>query len=197
MRAADEVDGGHGAGLVHRHDGRAVACDSLAAAERLLDGAAECGQHVLDRVVLVDVEIASGDAVEVEAGVEGEQREKVVEEADPGRDVRSAAAVEDERDPERRLGTRADERRLASGGRAGFSAERTQEDVVLGRPPHRHPDPLREPAHDDALLLEPIGEVVLGSDPDEIARTGRRVVARRQRGRSRTRSRSAISGARS
>ena len=94
VRAPDEVDGRRRAGLVHRHDGRAVARDSLARAERLLDGAAERGEDVLDRVVLVDVEVAAGDAVEVEPGVEGEQRQQVVEKPDPGRDVRPAAAVE-------------------------------------------------------------------------------------------------------
>ena len=93
-------------------------------------------------MVLVDVEIAAGDAVEVEPGVEGEQRQQVVEEADSGRDVRPAAAVEVERDAERRLGARPDHRRLAARRRARLGAERTQEEVVLGRPAQRHPDPL-------------------------------------------------------
>ena len=49
---------------------------------------------VLDGVVLVDVEIAARDQLEVEAGVEGEEREKVIEEADAGLDARAAAPVE-------------------------------------------------------------------------------------------------------
>ena len=59
---------------------------------------AEGRQDVLDGVVLVDVEITAGDAVEIEARVERQQRQEMVEEADPGRDVRPAAAVEVERD---------------------------------------------------------------------------------------------------
>ena len=146
------------------------------------DGAAERGKDVLDRVVLVDVEIAAGDAVEVESGVEGKQREQVVEEADPGRDVRPTAAVERQRDPERRLGARADQRCLAPGQWARLGAERSQKDVVLGRPPERDPDPLREAAHDDALLLEPRAEIVLAADPDEVARNRRCIEPGRDKG---------------
>ena len=114
--------------------------------------------------------------------MEGEQREQVVEKPDAGRDVRPAAAVERERDAERRLGARADERCLAPGRAAGLGSEGSQEEVVLGRPPEGHPDPLREPADDDALLLEPRAEIVLAADPDEVARHRRRVEAGRDEG---------------
>ena len=67
VRPPDEVDRGRGPRLVHRDDGRAVARDPLARAERLLQGAPERGEDVLDRVVLVDVEIAARNAVEIEA----------------------------------------------------------------------------------------------------------------------------------
>ena len=85
MRAPDEIDGGRRARLVHRHDGRAVAGDTLARAEGLLQRVPERGEHILDRVMLVDVEIATGNAGEVEPGMESEQREQVVEEADARR----------------------------------------------------------------------------------------------------------------
>ena len=85
--APDEVDGSEGARLVHRDDRGAVAREALARAECLLRRRAERGQDVLDRVVLVDVDVAARDTVEVEAGVEGEQREEMVEEADPRRDM--------------------------------------------------------------------------------------------------------------
>ena len=61
------------------------------------------------------------------------------------------------------------------GERAGLGAERPQEDVILGRPSEGDPDPLREAADDDALLLEPRAEVVLAADPDEVARNRRRI----------------------
>ena len=177
VRPPDEIDGGRGPCLVHRDDGRAVARDPLSRAERLLEGAAEGGEDVLDGVVLVDVEIAARDAIEIEAGVEGQQRQEMVEEADSRRDVRSAAAVEGERDPQRRLGARPDERRLTSRRRARLGSERAQQDVVLGRPAQRHPDPLGEPPHDDALRLEALAEVVVAAHPDEVPARGRNVEA--------------------
>ena len=59
-------------------------------AERLRERVAERGEDVLDRVVLVDVEVAAGEQLEIEAGVEGAEREQVVEEADAGRDARAS-----------------------------------------------------------------------------------------------------------
>ena len=46
--------------------------------------------HVLDRVVLVHVEVAAGEKLEVESGVEAEQRQEVVEEADARLDTHAA-----------------------------------------------------------------------------------------------------------
>ena len=58
----------------------------------------------------------------------------MVEEADSRRDVRSAAAVECERDPERRLGARPDERRLASrGGPGSAPSARRRMSFSVGR----------------------------------------------------------------
>ena len=83
VRPPDEVDGGGGTRLVHRHDRGAVARHALTTAEGLLQGAPERRQDVLDRVVLVDVEISTRDALEVEPRVECEQREQMVEKPDP------------------------------------------------------------------------------------------------------------------
>ena len=58
------------------------------AAERPAQRRAECGEDVLDGVVLVDVDVAARVELEVEPRVEGEQREQVVEEADAGLDTR-------------------------------------------------------------------------------------------------------------
>ena len=94
VRAPDEVDRRGRACLVHRHDGRAIAGDPLPCSQRLGHGGPERGENVFDRVVLIDLEVATGDTVEIEPRVKGEQREQVVEKPDPGRDVRPAAAVE-------------------------------------------------------------------------------------------------------
>ena len=45
-------------------------------------------------MVLVDVQVAAGEQLEVEAGVKGGERQQVVEKADPGRDARLPPAVE-------------------------------------------------------------------------------------------------------
>src|SRR5450759_355180 len=60
VRAAAEVDRGRAARLVHRHRRRAVAAETGPGAERLSERFAQRGQHVLDSVVLIHLEIASG-----------------------------------------------------------------------------------------------------------------------------------------
>jgi hypothetical protein len=119
VRAADEVDRGGRERLVHRHGRGAVACDPLAAVERLGKRVAERREHILDRVVLVHVDVAAGQDLEVEPAVESELREQVVEEADAGRDARPALTVERERDPQRCLGRRPDDERRPGRGRRG------------------------------------------------------------------------------
>ena len=100
VRAAHEVDGRGRAGLVHRDGGRAVARDPGALAERLRHRVTERREDVLDEMVVVDVEVAAGDELEVEAGVERGQSEQVIEEADarpnahaPARRGRARAAA--------------------------------------------------------------------------------------------------------
>src|SRR5215204_7550280 len=66
--------------LVHRHVGRAVAADARLVAERLRERLTQSDGHVLDRVVVVYVEVASALDFEVEESVLGEQLKHVVEE---------------------------------------------------------------------------------------------------------------------
>src|SRR5262245_15756179 len=65
VRAADEVDGGSRARLVHRHGCGAVPVYPLSAVERSVERIAECGEHVLDRVVLVHLEVSTGQDLEI------------------------------------------------------------------------------------------------------------------------------------
>ncbi len=132
VRPADEVDGRGRERLVHRHRGGAVAGDTGTVAQRVAERVAERGEDVLDRVVLVDVEVARREQLEVEPAVEGPERQQVVEEADPGRDARAARAVEVEQDPQRRLCARARDERSPAGRRAGRRAERSSRTSFSG-----------------------------------------------------------------
>ena len=135
-------------------------------------------------MVLVHVEIAARDQLEVEGGMEGEQRQQVVEEADAGRDANPARAVEIEGEPQRRLGRRAGNIGAAARRRPGLGAERAQDDVVLERAAKRDPDAVGEAADDEPLLLEPLAERLAAADPDEVRERRRAVVARREQRRS-------------
>ena len=84
--------------FVHRDRCSAEAGDAGAIAERLRERRTEHERDVLDRVVLVDLEVAVGVDREVEQAVVGERAEEMVVEADPGRDRGVAGAVEAERD---------------------------------------------------------------------------------------------------
>ena len=80
--------------LVERRAGVAEAVDAGAVAEGAVERLAEGDAAVLDRVVLVHVQVAAARQLEVEQPVRGERREHVVEEADAGRDLGAPAAVE-------------------------------------------------------------------------------------------------------
>ena len=89
-----QIDRAGGQRLVHRQREVAVAADAGAVAQRLPHRQAETDADVLDRVVLIDVQVAVGLDLQVDRGVLGQQREHVVEEADARGDLRAAAAVE-------------------------------------------------------------------------------------------------------
>src|SRR4029453_8737587 len=75
----------------------AGAVDAFAIAERLEHRLAQDDAHVFDGVVLVDVEIAGGPPLQVEAAVSREQLQHVIEEADTGPHIVAAAAIDGER----------------------------------------------------------------------------------------------------
>jgi len=66
---AAKIDRGDGERLIHGHDEVAGAIDAAAVAEGLVEQLAEDDANVLDAVVLIDVEIAVGLEIEVEARV--------------------------------------------------------------------------------------------------------------------------------
>ena len=71
-----------------------VAHDAAHVAERLLHRLAEHDAGVFGGVVLVDVQVALGLQLDVDPGVARQELEHVVEEADAGRDLGAAGAVE-------------------------------------------------------------------------------------------------------
>ena len=94
VRPAAEVHGRGDERFFHRQHEVAVAADARPVAQGLLHRLAQADAHVLDRVVLIDVQIADGLDRQVEGRVLGQQRQHVVEEAHAGGDLRLAAAVE-------------------------------------------------------------------------------------------------------
>src|SRR2546430_2092525 len=82
----------------------AVACQTVASPELAPQRHAQGGHDVLDRVVLVDLDVSGRDRFQVEAAVECELGQQVVEKADAGVGARSTSTVERERYTERRLG---------------------------------------------------------------------------------------------
>ena len=151
------------------HRGGAIPCDPGAVSERVRERTAQRGEDVLDGVVLVDVEVAACEQLEIEAAVERPQREQVIEEPDPGRDERAPVAVEVEHDPERGLGARPRDDRRPAGRRADARTEGFEQDVVLGRPPERDPNPVGEDPDDQPGRFEALAERLPRAHPDEVA----------------------------
>ena len=96
VRPARDVDDDAGDGLVERYLPVRVARDTALVAERLRERLAEGDGHVLDGVVVVDLQVAVTAHREVEQPVFGERLEHVVEEADAGVDGGVALAVDAE-----------------------------------------------------------------------------------------------------
>ena len=82
--AAAEIDRSEAEGLIHGHEKVAGAQDAALVAEGLVEGVAERNADIFDGVVLIDVEVALAQKIEIEGSVTGEELEHVVEEADAG-----------------------------------------------------------------------------------------------------------------
>ena len=93
VRPAAEIDRHFGIRFVHRQQ-ETVALDAALVAERFAQRLTQRQRDVLDRVVLVDVQIAGALHVEREAAVLAELLEHVVEEAEARLRARFGLAVE-------------------------------------------------------------------------------------------------------
>src|SRR5579863_102579 len=92
--APAQVDGGERQRLIHGHHKVAGAVDPLLRTERQAQRLAEHDAGVLNRVMLIDVEVAARLEFQVKPAVPREKLKHVVEKADAGRDRVPSAAVE-------------------------------------------------------------------------------------------------------
>ena len=95
-RPAGQIDHGARQRLVERGMGRAEAGDAATLAERPVERLAERQRAVLDRVVVVDLEVALAGGAD-RSGHAWQGGQHVVEKADAGLDLGAAGAVEVER----------------------------------------------------------------------------------------------------
>lgn len=92
--AATQIDSRGDQRFFHRQRDAAVAHDPLLVTERFGQRFAETDAGVLDRVMMIDVQVPLRLDREVHQRVLGEQRQHVIEEADSGVDLSLAGAVE-------------------------------------------------------------------------------------------------------
>src|SRR3954454_5633713 len=103
-RPAGKVDRDPGQCLVERGVGVAEPPYTAALAQRLVDGRTQGQSTVLGRVMIVYVQVAVALQFQVEPGVLGECGQHVVEKADAALDLGSAIAIEQQLQPDGRLG---------------------------------------------------------------------------------------------
>lgn len=101
---AAQVDGRGDQRFFHRQRDAAVTHDPLLVAERFRQCFAETNAGVFNRVMVIDVQIASRFDGQIHQRVLRQQRQHVIEEADAGVDLRLARAVEIERQVNRGFG---------------------------------------------------------------------------------------------
>ena len=94
IRPPAQIDRAGGQRLVHGQREVAVAADAGPIAQGLAHGRPQADADVLDRVMLIDVQVALGLDHQIDGRMPGQEREHVVEEADARGDLRAAAAVE-------------------------------------------------------------------------------------------------------
>src|SRR5271168_4148394 len=101
--SAGDVDRDAGQRLVHRQQAVGPAGDAALLAERLAQGLAERDSDVLDRMVIVDVQVALRANVHVDQRMARQLIQHMIEETDAGRDFRRARTVEVDFDLDRSL----------------------------------------------------------------------------------------------
>src|SRR4051794_34542447 len=86
LRAAAQINGCNGQGLVHRQHEISRAIDSNLISESLCEGLSENDAAILDGMMLIDIEVSLRPKAKVERSVLCEKLQHVIEEVDAGED---------------------------------------------------------------------------------------------------------------
>src|SRR5262245_7344613 len=98
VRPARQINDGAGQRLVHRRISRAITHDAFFIAQSGGEGLTQTDRRILDRMVVVNVQIAFTSDFEVEESVTRKEFEHVIEKWNAGRNGVFAFAVDIERD---------------------------------------------------------------------------------------------------
>ena len=104
MRPATKIHGGNRKRLIHRHQEISSAQNAALVAERAVERLAQRNAYILNRVMLVHIEIAGALQLQIESAVPREQLQHVIEEANAGGDLVLAFAFDRQPDGDARLG---------------------------------------------------------------------------------------------
>ena len=95
-RAARHVNGDAGQRFIHRQEAIGITANAFFIAKCLFEGLAQCNADILNRVMLVDFEIALAGDRHIKERMAGEKRQHMIEKTDPARKRRLSRAVERE-----------------------------------------------------------------------------------------------------
>jgi hypothetical protein len=98
IRPGADVEGDRHQRLIHRHHRMAKALDAFLRPQGPVKRFSKADTHVLDRVVEIDIEIATGVEVEVKKPIARERSEHMVEERNASVNVADPASFKRERD---------------------------------------------------------------------------------------------------
>jgi hypothetical protein len=94
MGAAAEINRSYGQGFVHGHYEITGAENAAFFSQSLQNGFAEGDAHVFDGVMLIDIEIATGNDMQIEGAMASDKIEHVIEKADASGNARFGVTVE-------------------------------------------------------------------------------------------------------
>src|SRR3954462_4037318 len=79
-----KIDSGNPQGLIHRHEEVSRAIDTFFISQCLVEGFAKRDADILNRVMLIHIEVTAACEFQIECTVTGKQIEHVIEKPNPG-----------------------------------------------------------------------------------------------------------------